>query len=372
MTWKERRSQLIQKLPTLMDILEDIALREETFHLEPGMLRGLFPNHYQEGMFTTMSFPNGMVQLRPVGLLPFTYFRGESEYHPSCKPSLYRPNMTPAKMFVERLRACELELMISRHPMTDIFLNRTLFRMPDGSEQQIPLSIDSLALAQHYGVCTELLDLTVSKWVAAFFACTKCKNDIYTPIKDTDSYGCFYEMGVPLEDMMTAIKGSTELKLRAVGLQPFSRPGEQAGYVLKMNKSENFNKLRVRKIKFRHDPKVSELVFNYANRAKKLFPYEPLQDKMKVLREKTIFSEEAYELTVSRYFAKEDKTEIQQWMKDGNVRIQKEPLVSFTKEECDAFEAEWPKREHEFYSRIYLQYTYSGPIYENMLPMPSV
>ena len=362
MNWKERRSELIQRLPTLMDILEDIALREETFHLDKSAFRGFFPTHYQEGMFTTMSMPDGQVQLWPVGLFPFKYYRGESQYHPSCKASLYRKGMTPAKEFLERLRYCELELLMEKHPMVDIFRNRTMFRMPDGTEQQIPLSIDTLAIAQHYGVCTELLDLTVSKWVAAFFACTKCKNDVYTPIKDTDSYGCFYEFEEPIGDIL--FKDPSSRRLHAVGLQPFSRPGEQAGYVIRMEKDQNFNRLHVRKIKFRHDPAVSELIFNYANRAQKLFPYELLQDKVKVIKENVVFSQAAYQMATERYFSKQPEEVIQQWKKEANIQIQTDPLVCFSPKECSDFEKEWPKRESEFYSRIYVRYAYNGPIQE--------
>lgn len=39
----------LQQLPTLLDILEDIALREEMFQLEQDKFKGLFPTHYQEG-----------------------------------------------------------------------------------------------------------------------------------------------------------------------------------------------------------------------------------------------------------------------------------------------------------------------------------
>ena len=49
-----------------------------------------------------------------------------------------------------------------------------------------------MALAQHYGICTELLDFTVDKFVAAFFACTKYNNDGTYSVNDEDGDGCFY------------------------------------------------------------------------------------------------------------------------------------------------------------------------------------
>lgn len=41
-----------------------------------------------------------------------------------------------------------------------------------------------LSRAQHYGIKTELMDITTDKFVAAFFATTDCKDDVYTPIVD--------------------------------------------------------------------------------------------------------------------------------------------------------------------------------------------
>ena len=70
--------------------------------------------------------------------------------------------MDPGKVFIERLKACEFELVINEHPLTKIFKDQTVINYPDGHQQSIHLNVDPLALAQHYGISTELLDLTVS------------------------------------------------------------------------------------------------------------------------------------------------------------------------------------------------------------------
>lgn len=357
MNWSEKRSQLIRKLPTLLDILERISLEEEIFLLK--RMRLQFPTHYQEGMFFDEMMMDGTTQLWPISLRPYVYYRGESEYHPVCKPSLYRPYMTPAKRFVERLKCCELSLLMSGHPMTKIFHNGVSMDSPTGGRIPLKLSVDYLALAQHYGICTELLDLTVSKWVAAFFACTKCKDDVYTPIKDTDSYGVFYELYVDDRDVPSDMEPSSR-RLRAVGLQPFTRPGEQAGYVYKMTPRENFNKLCQRKTKFRHDPNVSELVFNYANRSKKLFPYDLLQDKAKIIKESKVFSNLALTMALTFSFPKQPKDIYVSWTKEEGIQIQPNPIVSFTDQECEDFLREWPSKEKAFYNRILPRIVYSG------------
>lgn len=118
----------LQQLPTLLDILEDIALREEMFQLKQDKFQGLFPTHYQEGFFEPMVVEDGSAQLWPLGLLPFTYFRGQSSYYPVCKPNLFRKEMGPSKVFLERLRACELDIVMKQHLRVDIFKNKTFLQ----------------------------------------------------------------------------------------------------------------------------------------------------------------------------------------------------------------------------------------------------
>lgn len=359
MSWKERKRKLISKLPTLLDVLERISLKEEVWHLNKTPFRHLFPTHYQEGMYSSVVDSDGNTFLLPLEILPFTYYRGEAECHKPCKPSLYRKTMNPAKVFVERLKACEFELVINDHPLTKIFKNQTVINFPDGNQQLIHLNIDPLALAQHYGIYTELLDLTVNKWVAAFFACTRLNSmGIYEPIHDSDSYGMFYIYGMQDQSSdMVSSHGFYDRKLKPIGLQPFSRPGEQGGYVLRMTKEEDFNKLCKTKIKFRHDPIVSDLIFNYANRSKKLFPYEPIQDKAKIICSSHTFSEAACNLVKQKYYPSTPQLLIEAWMQNQHVTIHRGRLVTFTEIEKLTLLKEWPGMQAKFWSRVIPRYT---------------
>lgn len=362
MTWKQKKEQLINNLPTLLDVLENISLQEEYLQINPGHFRGLFPTHYEEGKFTSVKDVDGQSYLLPVGLLPFTYYRGESQYHPNCKPSLFRPNMTSSKIFLERLRSCELELIIESHPITRVFRNGTMVRFPEGNFREIHFSVDSQALSQHYGICTDLLDLTVNKWVAAFFACTKCHDDVYEPIEENKGYGVFYIYGIEAQadDMMSNLPIS-QRKVRPVGLQPFSRPGEQGGYVIRLSQKENFNHHPVRKIKFRHDAKVAQLIFNYANRSKKLFPYDPLQDKAKVIRNTTTFSKAAYKLVVERHYSDKPEDVIKSWMRNENIKLQEQPIARFTDQEKLKAIEEWQVRSKSIYKKIIVPFVVWDP-----------
>lgn len=165
--WQDKRNELIGKLPTIMDVLDRLAYGEEKWALEKSPLRMLMPGYIQEGMFEIVEGPDGKGRLIPCSLSFNAYYRGESGYHKPCKPSLYRKGMTDELIFHERLKACELELLIEDYPITSIFKSGLQVNLSNGQVIPLHLKIDAEALAQHYGIKTDLLDLTVDKFVAA-------------------------------------------------------------------------------------------------------------------------------------------------------------------------------------------------------------
>ena len=231
--WAKKREELISKLPTLLDILDRYTIGEEWWALEKGTFaEDLMPHHDQDGLFDAIMMPSGYVKLFPIGLCWNCYYRGQSSYYPNSKPSLWRKGtrkkkgMQPAGQFVERLKLCELKLMIEDYPLTHIFRKGIYYKRRTGEMMLVPLDVDAEALAQHYGIKTELTDLTVDLWVAAFFAATEYhwETDTYTAITDTKKheYGVFYhyyDPSVPLPG------DKREPALRAVGMKPFGRPG---------------------------------------------------------------------------------------------------------------------------------------------------
>lgn len=123
--WAKKREELISKLPTLLDILDRYAIGEEWWALEKGVLvEFMMPHHDQDGLFDAIRMPSGYVKLFPVGLCWNCYYRGQSSYYPNSKPSLWRKGtrknngMMPEDQFVERLKLCELKMMIEDYPLT--------------------------------------------------------------------------------------------------------------------------------------------------------------------------------------------------------------------------------------------------------------
>ena len=104
-------------------------------------------------------------------MYPFL-FRGQTKDFGKCLPSIYREEdkQSAAYLFLERLREVEFTELIKEHPVVKGFFNRHHF------------SVDYIGLAQHYGLKTDILDLTNNLDVALFFAMCPydSSNDQYT------------------------------------------------------------------------------------------------------------------------------------------------------------------------------------------------
>ncbi len=341
-------------LPNLLDVLDMLALDEEWFHLEKSDIRMLFPNHYQEGMFEAIMMPDGRSRLYPLGLVPQRYYRGQSDKLEgrACVPSLYR-DLSDSQVFYERLCLMELEILLSDYPLTAMYLDGLEYDAPDG-KHPLPLMVDVTALGQHYGIRTDVLDVTADKWVAAFFAATKCNKGKYIPFTE-EGEGVMY-----VYNHVPALRYKDE-RLNAVGQQPFSRPGLQAGLVYKMLPEENFNN-KAQRIVFKHDPKISELIFNYCNRSKRLFPQEILEDKVNDIRQSQVHSRQALEMTKERYYKDCSNEVIQEYLKEQAVVIQDVCPVIFTDEEKRVCIERWEAEKGNILSSIHVRLMYRGPI----------
>ena len=370
--WAKKRKDLISKLPTLLDILDRYTIGEEWWALEKGALvEFMMPHHDQDGLFDAIMMPSGYVKLFPVGLCWNCYYRGQSNYYPDSKPSLWRKGtrkrkgMQPADQFVERLKLCELKLMIEDYPLTHIFRNGIYYKRRTGEMILVPLDVDAEALAQHYGIKTDLTDLTVDLWVAAFFAATEYhwETDTYTAITDTKKheYGVFYhyyDPSVPLPG------NNREPALRAVGMQPFGRPGNQAGYVLKMKPHQNMNRMAgFEKIKFRHVAEINKLIFNYSNCSRNFFPEELFRKKLLALRnEEHGFFCFLLEMAKEQYFKDYTDTQIEEMIAFKGITFVDRPLYLFSEREKKQALKYWKEHEREHLDKIMIREVYSGPI----------
>lgn len=147
-------------------------------------------------------------------------------------------------------------------------------------------------------------------------------------------------------------------------MQPFGRPGNQAGYVLKMKPNENMNRMAgFEKIKFRHVADINKLIYNYSNCSRNFFPEELFQKKLLALRnEENKFSKVALEMAKEKYLKGYSDAQVEKFMDSKNIQLQDEPLYLFSEQEKKQAVAYWKKHEREFLDKIVIREVYNGPI----------
>lgn len=212
------------------------------------------PSHLMSGRFT----------LKPNLRFRKFLFRGQSVFYPFCVPSIYRTNKEEKRNFLieECALGQELMLLMLSHPLVQLLDLGFKF-----ADRHFRLEMNLFGLAQHYYNKTSLLDFTSDPLVAAFFAVTDCKDDIYTPVLDEDREGVLYIYDLNPE---TSFKLD---KLRTIGLQVFPRSSAQKGFLLEMNKGENLNdNPNVHYVKFKHNAEFSKQIFDMMEGGKRLFP----------------------------------------------------------------------------------------------------
>lgn len=259
----------IDEMPTIMDVVERISAIENKMAL-PFIDKIPLPEELDEGRYCFVSEQNNraIAHLMPMSQSPFTFYRGQSKYYDSCLTSLYRKKdgneLLEEDIAYRRIKICEFILTLGQHPVY--------------GEVCQGVSWHPVALAQHYGLATEYLDITNSKWVAAFFAATSYdeETDTYYPVGR--DYGNGYGVMYISKDIMR--EGAIDdffVKNGVIGYQYFDRPTKQSSFGFRMDKGENFNKSPFfDKVFFRHDIEDSQMVFDMSYQQRRFIPNDTL------------------------------------------------------------------------------------------------
>jgi len=129
------------------------------------------------------------------------------------------------------------------------------------------LHVSKKAIAQHYGIPTDLLDLTEDPKVAAFFAtCTQNSENEWIPVQK--GIGVIYRLN---RLALFRIPGESN-KLELIGQQALPRPGEQKAWGLQINPQSDFEKLPINIFLFNQNKKLSLEILKLFDNGKKLFP----------------------------------------------------------------------------------------------------
>lgn len=327
----------IDALPTILDVVEQISEMENTIALKD--IYSIPPEQYHdEGRFNLVSDSTNrsIVRLMPTSQTPFVFFRGQSTYYPHCFPTLYRPdtkgNMpTEDDIAYNRIFICEFARLLDTHPVL-LEVSRNTY-------------INPVALAQHYGLATEYLDLTNSKWVAAFFASTgyDYQTDTYYPVgRDyKDGFGVMY-ISKTLDSFEHVDKFFE--KNDVFGYQYFARPTKQSSFGFKMSIGEDFNASPFfDKIFFRHDFEASAIVFNMSYRQKRFIPNDTLSKMARSLTSSKEVTRKALFLCWSAYYQDKSPVYLDEVCRAKGLTIREDdtPVVSFPEEELKSDWKEW-------------------------------
>ena len=265
-------------------------------------------------------FVNGFVlEFPPVGGVMTQqkgqyYYRGENAFYGSSKPSLYR------KKKDDRLPKYLQEFItVLRRDECWNFLDNF-----DAVKHWNASSINYLALSQHYGLKTQMLDMTSNLKTALFFACCKLGRDNkWHPLTNEDikyknsrpyisalggdsRYGIIYRCPTEINDMKWAIsdKKAGFNIITPIGYQPFMRCSHQYGYMMLVN-NESYDMMQdalFDKFRIRLDEDLCLWIYEEMGCGNAIYPHEDIPDIEKYIEpinEQHIFSEKVFKILIN-------------------------------------------------------------------------
>ena len=211
---------------------------------------------------------HGYMRLQSGVEMPMYMYRGQTEEFVPCLPALGRLK-TVESQFLALCRNVAFEDALGEHPYVRIAEQTDFLGMP--------LYIDKQGLAQHYGLATDMIDLTCNFDVASFFAV--CKWDghekKYRPVTSSSNPGVIYRIA-PFSLLSIAWAEKAERwddAFSIVGWQPLPRPEQQRACGVKLHNGQDFLSVpTVQKVYFRHSEDVSMQIWNAFDQGAALFP----------------------------------------------------------------------------------------------------
>jgi len=325
------------KLPNLLEVIEALCYDEEKYALmydksPVGRSIGFHEEWYDLDILTDS---NEKLLFLPRCKVKNWYYRGQTKHFKNCKPTLYRYSDKKEKkfsVFIERLKLCEFSILLNKIPASEILKSGLLISTQSGEWLHNMVYIDDIALAQHYGIQTECLDLTTDKWTAAFFASSEL-------VKRDEDYGKKYkpyngnEIGVFYVYQNKSPFGNN-WKMHPVGIQPIARPIKQASFVLEIGKNQNFDKI-AKGIYFKHESRCSSIIYKLFNESIDIMPKEVIEGKAEIIVNSHKFCKMALDNTRKRFYSHLDNNEFNNLLNESRVEIVNEPIVDFLSEEIE-------------------------------------
>ena len=197
--------------------------------------------------------------------------------------------------------------------------------------------VDFRALAQHYELNSNLIDVTSDIATAAFFATHYYDSEKNEYSIKEDGIGCLRVYS----NIMIEYK--EDQPFRMIGLQPFQRPGLQCAFAVKMSRGENFANFS-QKVLFKQSSKWNQKLHDafYPNGKNILFPDEEISDVAKALIKTMEISKQSIEKYCSLNETSQDR--VLQILSDNSYSIVDNLNYKLTRQQRRKLEREYKGR----------------------------
>jgi len=234
---------------------------------------------------------------------PDFLYRGQVEEKLPCVPTIGRRNNALEERLLAICRGCAFEEALEAHP----YVKKT---------KQAGIYVDIEGLAQHYGLSTDMLDITGSFAVASFFATCywDAESGHYLPVGDNAPPGVIYRVtACILEDRQPD-------SFHLVGWQPLPRPEQQRAFAIRMKPGQDFvhEMFTTERAYFKQSAAISQRIWKEFDEGRALFPNDPaaqLSMQAKSIREFT-------EIQMTRAWSRFEAWECRQYSPEQRVALE--------------------------------------------------
>lgn len=201
---------------------------------------------------------------------PRYLFRGQTERHVPCYPSMHRHLRSPSKFLRDLSRTDAAKIVADVAKTFSYFSELDKHPIFEWAKSEF-LELPATELAQHYGIPTALIDLTESIEVALFFATHRRDGGGWKP--------CENGKGVLYRVDRDAIDACYRPRFQQVAIQPFLRPFRQWAWTCELLMGECFEQYpKLQAVEFEHDAALAHEVRRMAESEGELFPHDILAD----------------------------------------------------------------------------------------------